>query len=183
MTIPEIKAFLEQADHGFITVHGGEPCLHPDWEEIAELMLAWRKAKDGRTVWWLTNMHGSVVQARVAEIEAMGLAIGRAEKPLKVMYIPVNESPTDLGLPWTRGCFQTATCGVAYNKRGYYPCSPMAAAARVFGYEPCELDQGVMAEYMLRHCRHCGFAIDGRARRSDQVTTRTWEEALSKYER
>jgi len=175
-----------------ITMHGGEPTLNDDVIAIGKLLVDYRaRTKGCERIWIVTNGSQPDVTDRLKE---MGIDIGLSVKKGSnidhagnpIPYVPVNESPTDLGEPWLPGCFQMSECGICYNYLGFWPCSPMAAAARVFGYQPychdpAELNPSGLYEYAQQHCRHCGFAMPGRSRVIEQTTTATWEKALADY--
>jgi hypothetical protein len=171
-----------------ITIHGGEPCLHPKCVEIAQLLLDYKRDHNPKvTLWWLTNWSSPIVKERAGWIRDMGISLGPADKGIEQpYYVPVNKSPRDVGVEPTEGCFQLTDCGMALNVRGYYPCSPMASAARVFDYPPmCASCSGITESsalaYAMQHCEHCGFALPNEPRVNRQVTTPTWETKLGAY--
>lgn len=197
----QVEDFLQdniESGHtwGQITIHGGEPVLNPEIEKIVEVLTIYRK-NTGCNLWLLTNNSSDDVRERATRINVKyGVALGISTKRGKnisetgslIEYVAVNESPEDLGLPHDHGCFQTANCGVCYNYLGYFPCSPMAAAAKVFGYAPSaksflEFTQGACDASMDIHCRHCGFSTPERKRVVHQTMTPTWRTALFNYGR
>jgi hypothetical protein len=125
----------------------------------------------------------------------MGINLGISEKHVRnqmangspIAYVPVNESPEDLGLSHDDGCFQTANCGICRNYLGFWPCSPMAAAARVFGYitpvlKVSDITVEGMGDLLPMHCKHCGFSMPDRERVIDQVSTQTWIDGFQQYQ-
>lgn len=187
---------LIEHDHplGQITLHGGEPVLTPYFEDSIKLLCEYRE-HTGCTLWLLSNNSNQLIRDKTKYIhDKYNIALGISEKQNTnrdakghaLMYVPVNESPDDLGLPYTLGCFQSAQCGMCYNKQGYFPCSPMAAAARVFDYSSMghsitDVTEEACREKFSQHCKHCGFAMPDRRRVFDQVTTPTWDKAFDKY--
>lgn len=179
------------AGHPFklITVHGGEPALHPQALDIARLLVAHRAAT-GCGVWWLTNLSTPEIERTIRAIQDIGINPGVAQKdPSRrdiYTYVPVNMAPMDTRESYCHGCYLTESCGIAYNRLGFWPCSPMAAAARVFGYSPAatapeEIDEEVMATKMIEHCLLCGFAAINEVRVKEQQTSETWRRALHAY--
>jgi hypothetical protein len=190
LPLAEIQRFVAESleldwDWEWIVFHGGEPALHPEFPAICEILQAYREAS-GSTARLFVTSNGTMPQ-RVERAIKMGFAPAIAPKrgqPLP--YVPVNESPTDLGLEHSEGCFQSWRCGICLNYLGYFECSPAAAAARVFGYGPIVKNlRHVTAERLASgykmHCRHCGFALPGRRRVTKQTSTPTWERALADY--
>lgn len=199
LTAERVREFLldsEESGHvwGMITLHGGEPVLNPEAMKIAEILSEYRK-RTGCKLWLLTNNSSPAVRRAVTMINhrydiplgvstKRGRNIDASGNPIE--YVAVNESPSDLGIGHDLGCFQTANCGVCYNYLGYFPCSPMAAAARVFGYSPTAtsfkgLTGEACREALALHCKHCGFSAQGRRRVVNQVTSLTWDALLLAY--
>jgi len=200
LTVEDIKKLLADSlacgrKWGMITIHGGEPTVHPQYYQICETLLAYKKEHNPDMVlWFLTNYSTDIIKERANKIKELGIPLGLAPKKDKnqnpngswIPYVPVNESPIDLGAEFTLGCFQTETCGIAYNYLGFFECSPAASAARVFGYDsPVKEVKDLTAEKLSacfpEHCKHCGFAMPDRRRVTEQVTTATWEKKLGEY--
>lgn len=178
---------------GQITMHGGEPVLNPYIDEIVSILSSYRK-ETGCILWLLTNNSSDSVRKKVTKISVKyDIALGVSTKIKKningtgspIRYVQVNNSPCDNGRESDHGCYQTSTCGICFNYLGFFPCSPMAAAARVFGYkgihsivnftdDQCDL-------YFKEHCKHCGFSDPNEPHVVDQVTSKTWEDALRRY--
>jgi hypothetical protein len=179
-----------------ITLHGGEPVLNPDIIKIAEILTEYHK-KTGCRLWLLTNNSSPAVRRLTTMLNCkfniplgistkIGKNIDGSGSPIK--YVAVNEAPCDLGIEYDQGCFQTSNCGVCYNYLGYFPCSPMAAAARVFGYPPTaktfkEFTEAACVNDMKKHCRLCGFSAPGRCRVVEQVTSQSWETVFTSYKK
>lgn len=179
-----------------ITIHGGEPVLNPLIFDIIRILVDFRE-KTGTRLWLLTNHYGDYVQKTIERIrEEYKISIGSSEKDIhtKNEFVPVNESPFDLCFTdriiskedISQGCYQLNDCGICYNYLGYFPCSPMAAAARVFNYESMGKSiQNLTSEKFfnraLNHCIDCGFALKNRERVVDQTTSEIWKRKLIEY--
>ena len=169
-----------------ITLHGGEPVLNPNIDIIVEKLCAFRE-KTGVRLWLLSNNSNDRIRQKITSIHVKyNIPLGIATKDgNNLPYIPVNESPSDLELDYTLGCFQTSDCGICFNYLGYFPCSPMAAAARVFGFAGVQLidhlDIETCNEFFNLHCKHCGFAIPDRRRVTEQTSTETWIKNFNEY--
>jgi hypothetical protein len=168
-----------------ITLHGGEPSLHPG---IGFLL---KKLKELNIPLWLlsNNANEHITKLITTLHDQFNIPLGISTKKEKDQwYVPINESPFDLDEDYTLGCFQTRDCGICYNYLGWFPCSPIAAAARVFGYKGCktlnELTENKIQEYFINHCKHCGFAFTNQRQRvNKQAMTKTWINALEQYNR
>jgi hypothetical protein len=178
-----------------ITIHGGEPVLHPSIFEIITILCKYRE-KTGTRLWLLTNNSNGSIKNTIERVRSeYNIPIGSSEKDVHCNseFVTVNESPSDLLKSGeiqlddiTKGCFQLTDCGICFNYLGYFPCSPMAAAARIFNYQ--SLGSDIKNLYELRllkkaldHCKHCGFAIKNRDRSSEQIMTETWKNKLINY--
>ena len=201
LTPEDVRRFLDDSiEHnhkwGMITIHGGEPVLNPQIDEICRILASYKHAQNpGCVLWLLTNNSSPEVKRRVTEMHTkynipLGISTKKGTnadgKGNPIEYVPVNISAKDLGIDYDKGCFQTSNCGVCYNYMGYFGCSPMAAAARVFGYEPVarsikNFTRDKIMEAFNMHCGHCGFSIPGLKRDVCQCTTSTWETMLGEY--
>lgn len=170
-----------------ITIHGGEPVLNPWIEEIVSILCQYR-VRYNTTLWLLSNNSCQVVRQKISKISCdynIPLGISTKIEGNQIEYVPVNESPEDLKEQYTIGCFQTENCGICFNYLGFFPCSPMAAAARVFGYKGfttiADMTEENIKKYFEMHCKHCGFAMPERRRVTEQTSSKTWIEKLSAY--
>ena len=200
LSTADIERFIEQSigcgrKWGLITLHGGEPVLNPAIHQICEMLRKYRELHSANTrISLLSNGSTPAILRQVHQLcSEFGFEPGISEKVKSnhrgdgtpIPYVPVNISPEDKGNSYTIGCFQTTDCGICLNYAGYWPCSPMAAAARVFGYQPmaktvAELTEDVLAKGFELHCKHCGFA--GSAPRViGQASSKTWIEAFARY--
>ena len=183
---------------GHISIHGGEPVMNPDIVELMKMLMAWRaEVKPSMILWLLTNDSCTEIREAVAEIEALGIPIGRATKEganqvdgVWIPYIPVNVSPTDQDLPYELGCFQSWDCGVCYNYAGWFPCSSAGSMHRLFDWAKpiCTSAKDLTVERIRASyptfCKHCGFARDKMSKECRvvrQTTTPTWQKAFDQY--
>jgi len=196
LTPADVKVFIDDSiacNHkwGMITIHGGEPVLNPGINAICELLYKYKIEHNPEVVLWLlTNNSCEVVRSRVTYInDKFKIPLGISTKigdNTGMEYVAVNDSPADSGVEHDFNCFQTANCGVCYNNLGYFGCSPMAAAARVFDYKPVAKSIGSLTrrnilESFDRHCQHCGFSSPQRPRVKEQITSQTWKSSLERY--
>lgn len=193
------KILVESVEIGHvwesIILHGGEPTLHPKYLDICKILSDYKNAhNNGMTLHACSNGSNDFVNTQLEQSAKMGI---KSEVSVKIgtnkrisgegiPYVPVNESPQDLNMGYTVGCYMTAECGICYNYKGFFECSAAAAAARVFDYDPLctsvkDITAGLFISAFPSHCGHCGFAFINRRRVIEQTNTRTWEEAFIKY--
>lgn len=180
-----------------IILHGGEPTLHPQYVEICNMLAEYRDKHNTTVILHVcSNGTNDFVQKQLQASTLLGIkseisvkvGTNRREWGEDIPYVPVNESPTDLGQPYSLGCYQTTVCGICYNYLGFFECSTAGATARVFGYSSlCVSIKDLTAERLAmafpEHCKHCGFAMPERRRVIDQTNTNTWQKALDTYKK
>lgn len=189
----------------WMVFHGGEALLHPQFREACDMLSRYRSEHNPSVQLFLcTNGYGAKVAEGIAVAQSFGIKIENSQKPggLIVDYhTPLSVSALDTGEDYMLGCFQSSACGIAYTNRGYYECSPAAAAWRVFGYEPMavRLDDVTvdrLAEGYAKHCATCGYARIEDVRRMETMRnhkapqqlanphaplSKTWQEAVDRY--
>lgn len=179
-----------------ISLFGGEASLHKDIIEIAE-MLSIYKQKFNPTVklWIFTNYSTAEVRENVHRLfvdygiePGISLKTGQNLDPWgkPIPYVTVNNSPADNGVSSTLCCYLPGEFGLAFNYLGFFPCSPMGAAARVFDYKPMcssvkDISEEKCFEYYHMHCKHCGFSYEKEQRSIEQVSSKTWKDAFDRY--
>lgn len=196
ISLDQIKKFLAEsvaAGHlwKWIKLHGGEPTIHPQFIEICQVLAEYRD-EHNPGVRLSVCSNGSnpekVDQALKLGFDpqvSVKIGINRDASGNMIPYIPVNESPKDIGRIAPSGCYIASDCGIALNNSGFWPCAPCAGAARVFEYEaPVKHVADLTVDRLKQlytHCDHCGFALTDRPRSTTQVTSKTWEEKLASY--
>jgi hypothetical protein len=175
----------------WIKLHGGQPTLHPDFFEICEVLADYkRKSNKGVKLAVVSNGHEGDKLKKVEEMGFEGLVSVKVKTNVyqdgtPIPYVTVNASPVDLGMKGTKGCFVPSDCGICFNNLGFWLCSPLGAAARVFGYQSSvKRVADISVERLVNnyyHCDHCGYGISGCPRSVAQVTSKEWADKLKKY--
>lgn len=172
MTVGQIRWFLKETrQRGVcwkkINLIGGEPTLHPDFDEILRMVLEYRDRYSPSTnVMVITNGYGAEVNAVLARIPAsVDLRNTRKTSRRQDDFIPFNLSPRD-SPEYARADFRNACCvtrdaGIGLTPHGYYPCVGSGSIDRIFGFD-CgrktlpDPEDG-MEEDLARFCSLCGF--------------------------
>lgn len=179
----------------WLVLEGGEPTLHPGLEGICSLLSSYKKWSNPDVKLFIaTNGHGAAVQSGIKMAESFGFKSECSGKDGRVLWdghVPICNSPLDCGESWSLGCHQTSRCGVAFNNHGFWSCSPLACAARVFGYQPQatrleDVTVENMEKGLLLHCQHCGYSrgdgvLENISPNPSAPMTKTWLDALGKY--
>lgn len=173
-----------------IVLHGGEPTLHPDLDEICEMLAAYKRDHNPACgIYICTNGHGEKVAAGIEVARRHGVGIENSMKGggQDVYYHhALSSSPADLGEDYNLGCFQTSKCGIAYTMRGFYECSPAASAWRLFGYAPMatrleDVTEERLAAGFAEHCKHCGYSRINSGANVNAPYSETWKAAIDAY--
>ena len=177
-----------------LVLQGGECTLHPQFNEICQVLLQYKQWNKKCIVTVNTNGYANLTKKRIETAKQQGFLIENSYKSKKVIdktykydYVPVNVAPIDVGYELQKtGCFQSSVCGITVNNQGYWECSPSAAASRVFPfYKPICTELKDLTEEGAKkafddHCKYCGFAFPT-ARIKDQQTSTTWQRYFDLY--
>ncbi len=149
-----------------IQIEGGEPTLHPQFEEIIGILDEYRH-KHLPSAWIQVNTNGYSDSGRraLSRLPA-GIDVYSSEKkgPLQGSHCAFNVAPVDLDeyaeVDYSQGCFQPAQFGLGLNRYGYYPHPACGGIDRVFGFDigrktlpPVQDD---LRDQFARLCRFCG---------------------------
>jgi hypothetical protein len=132
MTLDQIHRFIAQVkEHGepldILSLMGGEPTIHPDFEKIVLLLFDELYVK------------GMVRRLRIATNGRRPIPSSIRERPIGIITSPVSKkdhrcqfiAPVDSGQQ-VRECPVPHVCGIALNYFGYFPCGAGGAIIRLF---------------------------------------------------
>src|SRR5262249_40122403 len=133
MSVGQIRYFLaesrdRQVKWRLIHVIGGEPTLHPQFLEIIDLLLEYRRTFSRRTrIVVCTNGHGEYVQRMLSQLPADIVILNTAkETQVQPDFLTFNVAPADSEIfadaDYTNGCSIIKKCGFGLSPYGYYPC-------------------------------------------------------------
>jgi hypothetical protein len=172
MTVGQVRHFLEETRQRsvhwkIIHLAGGEPTLHPDFQNIVQMILEFRNRFSPDTRMIITsNGFGKQVNYMLARIPA-NVIIRNTQKtgPNQHNFVPFNLAPCESSeyalADFRNACSLVRDCGIGLTPYGYYPCAASGAIDRIFGFDCGRKtlpDPGDGMEMDLaRLCSLCGF--------------------------
>lgn len=174
-----------------IRLLGGEPTLHPEFSEILDRLLMWRRSFSPETrIEISSNGYGSAVQ-RVLEKMPSGVVVNNTNKVSRFQQFqsfnvaPVD-SPAYIHSDYSNGCLLIKVAGVGFTPYGWYPCPIAGGIDRIMG-----LDLGMkqlpapdydMHDQLRVFCRLCGHFKRLYERPVETpIMSETWREAYARY--
>lgn len=170
MTVDDVKEFFRQCTelkyNPLVLIIGGEPTLHPDFEEICLLARQFRGPGKDVQVW--TNGRDKQVIDRIRNLYHMSVPEetfkekSRTDFPWDDYYI----SPDDYGMV-RKKCWQHGSeiCGISIDSQGYMPCAVggMIDSVLKLGLKTKRLadlfDNEKNAAITKEMCKHCGACL------------------------
>lgn len=167
MTVDDVKEFFRQCRelnyNPLVLIIGGEPTLHPDFDEICRLAREFRGPGKEVQVW--TNGRDRQLVDRIRAKYQMSVPEetfkdkSRIDFPWDDYYI----SPADFGIQ-RKKCWQHGSeiCGISVDSLGYMPCAVggMIDSVLKLGLRTKNLadlfDNNKNAEITEKMCQHCG---------------------------
>ena len=169
MTLEDVAEFFRQAEalnwKPDILLIGGEPTLHPQFEDI--LRMSRQFVKDGLVQVWTNGRDRDLVEYiravyHASVPEETFKAKSRTDFPWDDYYV----SPADYGMVREK-CWQhgSGICGISVDSQGYMPCAVggMLDGMLKMGLRTKVLadlfDNEKNAEITKRMCQHCGACL------------------------
>lgn len=169
MTIDDVKDFFRQCIElewkPSILIIGGEPTMHPNFEEIIKmsrefvgdgLVQVWTNGRDREMVEHIRKNYNASVPEETFKAKS------RIDFPWDDYYI----SPADYGIERQK-CWQHGSeiCGISVDSQGYMPCAVggMIDGILKLGLRTKRLadlfDNEINAEITKKMCHHCGACL------------------------
>lgn len=131
LTLQDIDGFIQQVKNignvKDIRIMGGEPTLHPLYEDIC------LKIKQGLLDTRIIHDAYVVTNGILKRPSCLKSRIQMPMETKNRLHTCALVSPTDRGVPLRdKECMTPKVFGVSYNKLGWYPCGPGGAIARLF---------------------------------------------------
>lgn len=202
----------------YIKLMGGEPTLYEHFEEAVCLLLDYKHShNDSVRLHLYTNGMGSKTQKRIQWLRSKGgFEIYVDTKPPRKKpayphlddfpgdirpYLAINEAPIDkVPSKYNQnhvyvGCYSPVECGIAYNSKGFFVCSPSLAMSRVLGTKAKvkrlrDLSVEVLQGEYKTYCPYCGlYMYPGKHPVKnnegsfvlEQTTSDSWKSLLERY--
>lgn len=212
MKLEQIKQFIQESIEvdkhwDLINILGGEPTLHPDFNEIVtSILFDYVVAFSPRTTLQVTsNGFGEEVLAKLNALpKHPNLVVddNSFKKSRDIPYFtPFNEAPIDTenftDADYIKGCWVTSYCGISLNHLGYYPCGIAGGIERVtktkLGIKSLkEVNESIQLK-LTHFCKLCGNFKDyhkskgdfmPRAEKNDSdsnTISETWNKIYKSY--
>jgi len=205
MDIEMIKNFLQETETRGIkweSVHvlGGEPTLHPQFQEIITILDDWFRERSPSTdLKVISNGYGDKVKKELEKIPRHWLYNTSFKKSLNTDYFePFNLAPIDLpgweNENFQNGCWITQDSGFGLTPFGYFHCAIAGAIERIMkfgkGFSKMPRHPWEFLILMKTYCRYCGhFVNDYFHSREEQLKmentpdmmSKTWKNAYKKW--
>jgi len=135
-------------------ITGGEPKVHPSFEELAKYVLE---------TWGDKGRIRTSVSTNMVLKNPRGLGVRWQKYPMaEKNHVPVMISPYDLGKHPVRGyttyCRVQCRCGRLFDKFGFASCPYAGPIGRVLGIDPYQSMPVLYGRPDI--CRHCVHSLD-----------------------
>jgi hypothetical protein len=185
MTLEQVERFIGESIEqkrrwGKIQLEGGEPTLHPQLSEIAEMLLGYIRAHSpGTHLTLISNGYGPDVNSVTARLPAAGVDVQGKEKisPEQAHHCAFNVAPCDMpqmaGIDFSAGCFLPTLHGLGLTRHGYYSHPVCGGIDRVFGLglgrSELPRPDDSLEDHFAALCRYCGMFRMGYRLRGEHV--------------
>lgn len=175
MPLEQVTSFVDQSiERGKrwrrIRVLGGEPTLHPRFDEVMRELLRYKAAVPSTIIEVVTNGYGARVKNTLSKLPPeLMIDNTRKESPIQPTFGPFNMAPIDdrryRGSAFANGCAVLEDCGMGLTPMGYYPCAVAGGIDRILrddiGVKDLPTDDDDMTKAAERLCGLCGRFRDG----------------------
>lgn len=189
MSLAQIQHFVDESIQlnyrwNSISILGGEPALHPDLEEIIQILKKYGDKFPDCNLSLVTNYHGKGVIQTIDKISHLIPVIKRPKTNNPEWFNNIDLAPVDFG-KMAFSCNITHECGLGLTPQGYFPCGAGASIARVLDMDIgikslADVDQTTLRSILRRVCMYCGHCLAKKVTENDSVSP-FWEQAYQKY--
>lgn len=171
-----------------VQISGGEPMMHPDIENIVKIILD-SGITENVSLW--TN--GTINSRNLALKHKIVVYNDNKDKGYRHVWL-MTVAPIDMnlyGIKPLSDCTAPRVCGIAYSRRGYYPCCFSEAIGRIFKIDGIksmrEMTNEAYNDLLDKTCRYCGYYLTGTKpvfppfSYPAATMSPSWSEAIKKY--
>ena len=173
----DIKQFVEESAFNsrkweLINILGGEPTLHPEFEQIIKYIHNEYISKHSpKTILQIVS-NGYDEKSRVlcddmrVKYQNVRIDYGSYKTNRVVEYFsPFNEAPIDddkfNDADFKKGCWVTSYCGIGLNKNGYYACAVAGGIDRICNKNKAipklaDITNEKLEKQLDEFCKYCG---------------------------
>ncbi len=145
MSVVQVRKFVDESialnwRWAQITLLGGEPTLHPHFDQIVGTLAVYHAHEPSTAFRVLSNGYGERVNAVLGSLpQWIACVVTHKDPRVRPTFSPVNLAPRDAAgaetADFSTGCSITELSGLGLSRYGYYPCGPGASIDRVFGFD------------------------------------------------
>ena len=189
ISIDQIKHFVDESitlgyQWSRIGIMGGEPTVHPQLNEILNVLYRYKQYNESCHFW--TRSNGLITYDFPSWVE---FQLNDDHSFHHAFYV----SPQDVQYPMDkRACHVLHDCGLMYSVHGYLPCCNSNVHIRAFNLvDGVQSLSNVSCESMMRlchiYCKHCGwymmdtFESGELLKYPDDYMSKTWLDAMKRY--
>lgn len=203
MTVEQIKKFIGESVNNNkhwsrIRILGGEPTIHPDIDDIINILLDYKeKYSLSSRIELTTNNYGPEVNRKLLKMPRKIYVndthkTGRFQKK----FVAFNLAPCDYNIysfsDYTNACWITKDCGIGLNRYGYYHCGVGGSIDRVFGFDiglkKMPQNTSEFRKQKIKLCKLCGHFLcrkyihpEQRVPIEGEPKSKTWISAYNLY--
>lgn len=180
-----------------ITLTGGEPTMHPQFEQIVDAMMDYKREHNPECKMCTYTYHHREFFEKVERVKAKYpdfiVFDTKKDKPRIHLYAPhmapVDDPKFGPGHAYI-GCHLGGhLCGLGYDSRGFFCCSLGAAIARIFALgiavpNVADISRDVMIGQFKHLCSRCGFYnLAKPSPGNGEPISPAWKDAIERYNR
>lgn len=163
---------------------GGEPTLYPALQDAIALLQRYVAQNPSCNLFLVSNGYGKAVTRTLDKISASVKIERRLKTNDEDWFNNIDLAPVDIGEDY-RSCSITQDCGLGLTRRGFFPCGPGAAVARVLDIKIgadslSEITESNMIEGLKETCKYCGHSLQIQAK-DNRCVSSFWQHAYEVY--
>ncbi len=189
MSVNQIKEFIHESIEmnkkwELINILGGEPTLHPQFNEIVTFIIKEyvEKYSPKTTIQITSNGLSKETKEKLSLLpKSDNIVLDKysfKQSRTNIYFTPFSVAPIDLdelkGADFKQGCWVTSYCGIGLNKYGFYPCGIAGSIDRVLGNDVGikslkTLSNENLKDLLSEFCRLCGNFVDYNSNKGDFI--------------